>query len=105
MCVLIHCGWSVLLLIIPSALCFDDGLTLADKATYAHNKVRYLHAVQTLNWDEELAQESESHAKVLAAENSLHHSEDSGIRYGENLYKGFDGFLKEKTTADAVFHW
>ena len=65
-----------------------------------------MHAVQVLSWDEELAAQSLTHAKILADENSLHHSEGSkkGL-YGENLYKGFDGFLKEKTTADAVYHW
>lgn len=97
----------IFLCTIPPTLCyFDDGLTLADKATYAHNKVRSFHAVQNLRWDQELADTSEIHAKELAAENSLHHSQGSkdGL-FGENLYKGFDGFLKEKTTADAVFYW
>jgi len=85
--------------------CFnDDGVSLADKTTYAHNKVRYLHAVQNLVWDQTLADESQIYARVLLQENSLHHSEETG-EYGENLYKGFDGFNEEKTIADAVFAW
>ena len=83
-----------------------DPTTLAEKSTYAHNKVRYMHAVQNLEWDESLSESSASYAKLLAAENSLKHSEESkeGF-YGENLYKGFDGFLQEKQIADAVYYW
>eukprot|EP00111_Clytia_hemisphaerica_P004665 TCONS_00013400-protein len=84
----------------------DDGVSLADKTTYAHNKVRYLHAVQDMVWDQELADNSKAWADLLASENSLHHSEGSKMgMYGENLYKGFDGFKNEKTVADAVYNW
>ena len=84
----------------------DDGVSLAEKTTYAHNKVRYLHAVQDMVWDQGLADDSKAWADLLASENSLHHSEGSQMGfYGENLYKGFDGFKKEKTIADAVYNW
>ena len=81
-------------------------MSMSEISTYAHNTVRYNHAVQNLAWDEALGEEAEIYAKQLAAENSLHHSEGSMQgHFGENLYKGFDGFKKEKTVADAVFHW
>ena len=84
----------------------DNGVSLADKTTYAHNQARYLHAVQDLVWDQDLADESLNFARQLSQENSLHHSEGSRAgEYGENLYKGFNGFKNEKTIADAVFNW
>ena len=85
---------------------FDDGVSFADKTTFAHNYVRDVHLVSNLVWDIELAETSQTHSRKLALENSLEHT--LGAKkgaFGENLYKGFDGFKRTKTIAEAVYYW
>lgn len=87
--------------------CYQENtVSLADQSTYSHNSVRDLHGVQHLVWDAQLALTSQAHSEYLAERNSLEHSQASiDGSYGENVYKGFDGFKETKTIADAVFHW
>ncbi|XP_057290562.1 uncharacterized protein LOC130613240 [Hydractinia symbiolongicarpus] len=94
--------------VIPICKSFDieDGVSFADKTTFAHNFVRDLHLVQNLEWDADLASEAQKYAEVLAVENSIQHSQGAkNGYYGENLYKGFDGFKRTKSVAEAVYYW
>ena len=84
----------------------DDKVAYSEKSTFAHNYVRDLHLVDSLAWDPELGKQANEYARILASMNSMEHSVGASKGYyGENIYKGFDGFKNEKSVSDAVYYW